>query len=127
MDTKPLGADLPRGARFIGPEPGHATNWALGDAPTQADLNACVACGLCLPHCPTYRLTGEESASPRGRIAAMRAVQEGRAPDAVTGAAYVTLALDLARDHWLLPEWLSSTAYWAAFAWWTSVSPGPRS
>ncbi len=58
-----------------------STGWRPGiPAPTHDDLNSCVQCGLCLPHCPTYRVTGLETSSPRGRIAAMRAVQAGQAP-----------------------------------------------
>ncbi|MBK9178176.1 MAG: (Fe-S)-binding protein [Acidimicrobiales bacterium] len=59
-----------------GPGPVHAGRLAIDDA----ELAACVGCGLCLPHCPTYRVSGEEVASPRGRIAAMRLVHLGGAP-----------------------------------------------
>ena len=38
----------------------------------------CVMCGLCLPHCPTYQLAKNESESPRGRIALVRALYEGQ-------------------------------------------------
>ncbi len=36
----------------------------------------CVMCGLCLPHCPTYKLAKLEPESPRGRIALVRALYE---------------------------------------------------
>jgi glycolate oxidase iron-sulfur subunit len=88
----PLGSELPSGARFAGEVVG-PSGWIGEDHPTREDLSSCVACGLCLPHCPTYRLTAEESASPRGRIAAMRAVADGAAQVDDTFAGFMDLCL----------------------------------
>lgn len=38
----------------------------------------CIRCGFCLEACPTFRITGQETESPRGRIYLVRSAIEGQ-------------------------------------------------
>ena len=42
------------------------------------DVLQCMRCGSCLPTCPTYRTDAVETQSPRGRVAMIKAVIDGR-------------------------------------------------
>ncbi len=44
------------------------------------DLSTCVHCGLCLDACPTFRVTGLETESPRGRLYLMTQWKRGTLP-----------------------------------------------
>jgi glycolate oxidase iron-sulfur subunit len=57
------------------------------DQPSWELLSTCVHCGLCLNHCPTYKVLRMEMDSPRGRIYQMVQVNEGKMP---LGEAFVT-------------------------------------
>ncbi|MBF2036004.1 MAG: 4Fe-4S dicluster domain-containing protein [Leptolyngbyaceae cyanobacterium T60_A2020_046] len=48
--------------------------------PQQSLIDACVHCGFCLTTCPSYRVIGKETDSPRGRIYLMDAINKGDVP-----------------------------------------------
>ncbi len=54
----------------------------------------CMRCGMCLPACPTYRETFLETASPRGRVALIRKLQEGELDQSERLLEYLSLCLD---------------------------------
>ncbi len=54
----------------------------------------CMRCGMCLPSCPTYKETCLETASPRGRVALVRKIQEGQLLESERLLHYLSLCLD---------------------------------
>lgn len=63
------------------------------DAPSDDDLATCVHCGLCLNACPTFRVTGLETESPRGRLYLMTQWKRGELPYSEELARHIDLCL----------------------------------
>ena len=84
---------------------------AAPQTPANAGLVAladrCVQCGLCLPHCPTYGLDQTESESPRGRIAYIKAVAQGRLAPTPSGDTHLDHCLGCRRCEPVCPAGVS--------------------
>ena len=65
-----------------------------GLVPAYEDYAHCTHCGLCLNHCPTYRLWNLEADSPRGRIRQMILVDEGKLELGATFVKHIDQCLD---------------------------------
>lgn len=83
------------------------------------ELDRCVACGLCLPVCPTYQQLQVESASPRGRLALIRGLLKQTLPESADLNKPLSLCLQCRACERACPAevefgWLIDTAkqYW---------------
>lgn len=85
------------------------------------ELDRCVACGLCLPICPTYQQLQLESASPRGRLALIRGLLKQTLPASADLNKPLSLCLQCRACEQVCPAevefgWLIDTAkqHWQA-------------
>src|SRR5437868_2108814 len=70
------------------------SNFAGPDPPSWVLYATSVHCGLCLIHCPTYRVLGMEMDSPRGRIYQVLQVDAGRLPIGDSFVTHIDRCLD---------------------------------
>lgn len=70
------------------------SNFRSSDRPAWDLYSTCIHCGLCLSHCPTYRLLGTEMDSPRGRIYQVLQVDSGRLPIGESFVTHIDRCLD---------------------------------
>lgn len=90
---------LPRRPRRV-PSPS-STPPAAGSLQALADR--CVQCGLCLPVCPTYAQEPLETESPRGRIALLKAWDNGALAPTDAGDAHLDHCLGCRRCESVCP------------------------
>ena len=70
------------------------SHFTSSDRPTWDLYSVCIHCGLCLNHCPTYRVLGLEADSPRGRIYQVLQVDAGRLQIADSFVTHIDRCLD---------------------------------
>ncbi|MBM0741891.1 4Fe-4S dicluster domain-containing protein [Phormidium sp. CLA17] len=70
--------DSPSTTTLLTPNSSHSFDFR--NPPDPKLIDSCVHCGFCLSTCPSYRVIGKETDSPRGRIYLMDGVNEGKIP-----------------------------------------------
>lgn len=76
------------------PFPRQSPQNTLNDRELLRLADQCVKCGLCLPHCPTFRLRHNEADSPRGRIALIQGLTTGQLTDSARLGAHLDGCLE---------------------------------
>ncbi len=102
------------------------------ELPDYHALRHCIRCARCLPACPTYQETGLEMQSPRGRLALIKAVEDGYLPMEAEVEAHLYHCLDCRMCNTVCPPAVpigqSIVAARAAFArqggrpWWSRLA-----